>query len=70
MFTSERERAGSSIPRPRKVVLTLRSCDEVHAMGTMGPWGHGFGSTVFIQEQISRHSLHIIRFMIFMGDRP
>lgn len=28
MFTSERERAGSSMPRPRKVVLTLRSCDE------------------------------------------
>lgn len=29
MFTSERERAGASVPRPRKVVLTLRSDNEV-----------------------------------------
>lgn len=28
MFTSERERAGASVPRPRKVVLTLRSDNE------------------------------------------
>ena len=36
MFTSERERAGASVPRPRKVVLTLRSDSEVTFEGKGG----------------------------------
>ena len=50
MFTSERERTGSSLPRPRKVVLTLRSDEEnrqlpaeglgrVGAVSQKGHWG-------------------------------